>query len=69
MQATRVSSGLENHSLYIQDSKLEGVIPSPGLKLYLVWNQLVGKNGEEKALDMGKQGTRRGVWGEKQCIF
>jgi hypothetical protein len=24
---------------YIQDIKLEGVIPSPGQKLYLVWNQ------------------------------
>jgi len=63
------SSGLENNWLYIQDSKLEGVIPSPELKLYLVWNQMVGRNRKEKTLDKRKLGTKRGVGGKKQCGF
>jgi hypothetical protein len=56
-----LSSVLENCWLYIQDIKLEGVTPSLGMKLYLVWNQVVGRISEEKVLDRGKQGTERGA--------
>jgi hypothetical protein len=54
---------------YIQDSKLEGVRPSVGRKLYLVWNQVVGRNGKEKTLDRAKQGTRWGVGVRKMMRF
>ncbi|MGD0511574.1 MAG: hypothetical protein ABSA33_07105, partial [Candidatus Micrarchaeaceae archaeon] len=59
-QEARISQNPESYP-YIQDSKLEGVIPSLGQKLYLDWNQVVGRNGEEKSLDRGKQGTKWGV--------
>jgi hypothetical protein len=36
-----------NYCSYIQDSKLDGVIPSLGRKLYLVWNQVVAREEEE----------------------
>jgi hypothetical protein len=54
---------------HFQDSKLEGVIPSPGPKLYLVWNQVVGRIEKEKALDSAKQGTRWGFGGAENDGF
>jgi len=48
---------------------MEGVIPSPGQKLYLVSNQVVGRNGKEKVLDRGKLGTKWGVRGTKRSTF
>jgi len=62
-------SGLGKSTSYIQDSKLEGVIPAPERKLYLVYNQLLGRIRKEKALDRGKQGTKGGVCGTKQNTF
>jgi hypothetical protein len=46
-----LSNRQKRMSLYIQDSKLEGWIPSLGRKLYLVWNQVVARNGKEISLD------------------
>jgi hypothetical protein len=41
----------QNQRSYIQDSKFEGVIPSPAHKLYLVWYQLVASRWTEISLD------------------
>ena len=43
---------------YIQDSKMEGVTPSAEGKLYMVWNEQVGGNWKEKALDSVRGASR-----------
>jgi hypothetical protein len=54
-----LSENAKKNVSYIQDNKLEGVIPSLGPELYVVWNQSVGRNLKDSAIDNAKSGTKK----------